>query len=237
VVDADGNIRETTADDILGAQVDSTIYNNDGVLTGDRTLDGDGNDLSFTDIGSLVDSSATSLSTTTGTNTVESTGGDVEIDASNNVDINSDSTIVSGELQFSTYGDTSLTGTFSTFLAADIDGNIIEVTADQILAEQTDSTIYNNNGVLTGSRNLDGDGNDLSFTDVGSLVDSSATSLSTTTGTNTVESTGGEVEIEGSTDVTITSGDNVDITSDSTLVSGELQLSSYGDTSLTGTVM
>jgi len=92
---------EATADQILSEQTDSTIYNFDGVLTSNRNLDGDGNDLSFTGVGSLVDSSATSLSTTTGTNTVESTGGDVEIDANGLVDISSDSTLVSGDLQFS----------------------------------------------------------------------------------------------------------------------------------------
>ena len=226
VVDAQGNIRETTADDILGAQVDSTIYNNDGVLIGDRNLDGAGNGLSFTDIGALVDSSATSLSTTTGSNTVESTGGEVVISATDNVDITSDSTLVEGELRFSNYGDTSQVGDFTTFLAVDTDGNVIEVTADQILAEQTDSTIYNFDGVLTGDRNLDGADNDLSFTGVGSLVDSSATSLSTTTGSNTIESTGGEVVISAT--------DNVDITSDSTLVGGELRFSNYGDTSQVG---
>ena len=171
VVDENGNIRETTADNILGAQIDSTIYNSDGVLTGNRNLDGSGNDLSFTGVGNLVDSSATSLSTTTGTNTVESSGSDVVLDASNevtitsgdNVDITSDSTLVSGELRFSNYGDTLQTGAFTTFLAVDAEGNLIEVTADQILAEQTDSTIYTHDGVLTDQRFMTMDGNDLHF--------------------------------------------------------------------------
>ena len=225
-VDTDGNVIEVTADQILAEQTDSTIYNFDGVLTGDRNLDGADNDLSFTGVGSLVDSSATSLSTTTGSNTIESTGGEVVISATDNVDITSDSTLVGGELRFSNYGDTSQVGDFTTFLAVDEDGNVIEVTADQILSEQTDSTIYNFDGVLTGDRNLDGADNDLSFTGVGSLVDSSATSLSTTTGSNTIESTGGEVVISAT--------DNVDITSDSTLVGGELRFSNYGDTSQVG---
>jgi len=48
-------------------------------------------------------------------------------------------------------------------MAVDVDGNVIEATADQILSEQEDSTIYTHDGVLTDQRFMTMDGNDLNF--------------------------------------------------------------------------
>jgi hypothetical protein len=175
VVDENGNVRETTADDILGAQVDSTIYNNDGVLTGDRTLDGSGaNSLTFDQLTEMT------------------------INTSGNVEIASDSIIVSGEVQLDDYGQgVYQTDVFERILVVDADGNVLETTADDILAAQVDSTIYNNDGVLTGDRTLDGSGaNSLTFDQL--------------------------------TSMTINSSGNVEITSDSTIVTGEVQIGDYG---------
>jgi len=183
-VDVDGNVIEATADEILAEQTDSTIYNFDGELTGDRTLDGtDSNSLTFDNLTEMdvnaidINSRASSTNTISGDTTaisgitsvsitglrvetnafedivstavdsnqiigantiitgstdvtidggeidVNSTTGDITLNSStNNVDITSDSTLILGELQLSSYGDTSLTGTFSTFLAVDVDG-------------------------------------------------------------------------------------------------------------------
>ena len=111
-------------------------------------------DLTFTDIDVLTESSATSLSTTTGANTVESTGGDVVITGSGSVDLNGPVTTVNDSLRLEGYGDTTYVGTFTTILGSDEDGNVIEVTADQILGTETDSVIYRHDGTLTGERTM-----------------------------------------------------------------------------------
>jgi hypothetical protein len=244
-VQEDGTIVDVDIADILATQVDSTIYNNDGSLTGDRVLDGDNFDMTFTDINALVDSSVTSLSTTTGTNTVESTGSDVLIGASagdinltttdvhlngtETVDINSPLVTLSDSLRLEGYGENMFRGTLTTILGVDSLGNVIELTASEILAFDLDSTIYNSNGSLTGDRVLDGDNFDMTFTDINALVDSSVTSLSTTTGTNTVESTGSDVLIGAS-------AGTVDINSPLVTLSDSLRLEGYGDTLYRGTL-
>ena len=241
-VDVDGNVIEVGPEGILGTQTDSVIYRHNGTLTGDRTLTGANQDLTFsginvfqvtgdsvdvnttnvdldgtnytadyTDITSAatatnatsgadvtvtatsgnttvganlgntvinaptgtidanattvdVDASGTSTITSVGVNTIESSGGDVVISASGeDVEITADSTFVSADAQLTSYGDSLVTGTFTTILAVDVDGNVIEVGPEGILGTQTDSVIYRHNGTLTDERYMTMSTYDLHF--------------------------------------------------------------------------
>jgi hypothetical protein len=93
-VDLDENgVQETTVDAAIQAanlEIDSTIYNYDGTLTGNRTLTGASNSLTFTDVASLVFNSSTvdvtstnAVNITSSTSTVDVTGsGSVTVDGS-----------------------------------------------------------------------------------------------------------------------------------------------------------
>ncbi len=264
VVGADGQILETTPEDILGTQEDSTIYTHDGTLTGDRILNGTNlYDLNFDSLSTFAvrgtatfDMNATNvemdgtnytanyttstISTDAGDNTIQSTLGDIvvsaadtldmegalvtvdatstiELTSTGNTEIAADSLIVSEELKLEGYGDSLITGTFVTFLAVDDDGDVIEVTADQILGTETDSVIYRHDGTLSSDRTLTGAGNSLTFTGVDSM---------TLSGVNTTIASTGVLDVDAPTvdiDGTTYTGDFDDITStavDSNVVAG-----------------
>ncbi len=124
-VDGDGKVIEIGIPDILSSDVDSTIYNNDGDLTGDRVLDGTVSqyDLTYDNLGTF--------------------------------DINADSVQLSSVVQGDGFGidDTEFP---ATIIGSTADGVLIDVTIDEILASDPDSTIYNFDGDLTGDRVLDG---------------------------------------------------------------------------------
>ncbi|MFT6809483.1 MAG: hypothetical protein ACJA01_002720 [Saprospiraceae bacterium] len=84
-----------------------------------RTVDGAGFDLTFNNILNF--------------NVTTTTGG---------VDIVADTTDVDGNLTLQDYGADGIKGTVATILAVDTNGNVIETTADEILSNQVDSTIY-----------------------------------------------------------------------------------------------
>ncbi len=116
--------------------------------------------------GSTVITSGTSTDITAATTASISATNDITLSSvTDGVTINADTVKVSNLVQFETYGDTAITGTFTTFLAVDVDGNVIEVTAEQILATETDSVIYRHDGTLTSDRYMTMDGNDLFFID------------------------------------------------------------------------
>jgi len=147
-VDTDGNVVEVGPEGILGTQQDSSIYTHNGTLTEDRRLDGNNQTLTFTDISTLTDSSTTSLSTTTGNNTVESTGGDVVVEASGTVDVDGAtvdidasgvSTLTSGSTNTveSTGGDVEITATNQSVL---VDADSSFVSDDLQLTSYGDSS-------------------------------------------------------------------------------------------------
>ena len=122
-VDADGNVIEIGIPDILSTDIDSTIYNSDGDLTGDRVLDGTVSeyDLTYDNIGTF--------------------------------DINADSVQLSSVVQGDGFGidDTEFP---ATIIGSTADGVLIDVTIDEILASDPDSTIYTHDGTLTAERTM-----------------------------------------------------------------------------------
>ena len=302
--DVNGNVIEVTAEQLLGSDVDSTIYTHDGTLTADRTMTGANMDLTFSGLdvfnitGDSVDIDATTVdmdgtnltadytnitttagatntttgvdvnvTATTGDATVESTGANTVIEALTGiVDVNTPDLIVSDTVQLEAYGDTLITGTLSTVLATDVNGNVIEVTAEQLLATDTDSTIYTHDGTLTEDRTMTGANMDLTFSGLdvfnitGDSVDIDATTVDmdgtnltadytniTTTAGATNTTTGVDVNVTATTgDATVEStGANtviealtgiVDVNTPDLIVSDTVQLEAYGDTLITGTL-
>ena len=163
----------------------ATFYLTDGELEENRTVSGGASNhwLRFVDVDTFeVD--ANSFVVLNGfETTIQQNGQDVFlINAAEEVKFRSssrDSILVldeDGSLHATLYGDTipALMGDVATILAVDPDGNIIETTIEEILAEQIDSTIYNSSGTLISDRTLDGDGGayDLSFVQIDALTDS-----------------------------------------------------------------
>jgi len=253
--DASGNVIETTMQDILASEPDSTIYTHDGTLTQNRTLTGGGLDLTFTGVdtfniagngldvdatnvdmdgtnltedytditstatathttsGNDIISTATATNATSGANvtvsstggdvTVSSTGGDVVVNAgTEELRVTADSTYISEDVQFSAYGDTSITGTWTTILGSDIDGNVIEITADQILGTETDSVIYRHDGTLIGERTMTMAGFNLNFIDgTDTTVIANDGRVAIGTGTFTPNSVQSNVKLEVNGDI------------------------------------
>ena len=190
---ADGTLINVTADDILSNQTDSTIYNFDGTLLANRTLTGGTNDLTFTDLG------------------------DFTVNASGGVNVTTDTLEVTGETKVSGLDDADDGITFISIVGATSDGTLINVTADDILARQVDSTIYNNDGTLLADRTLTGGTNDLTFTDLGDFTVNASGGVNVTT--DTLEVTG-ETKVSGLDDADdgITFTSIVGATADGTLI-------------------
>ena len=154
-VDDNGLVIETTVQDILASDPDSTIYSHDGDLTEDRELRGGGFDLDFDGIGTF--------------------------------DINADSVQLSSVVQGDGFGSDD-TEVFTTIIGSTADGVLIDITAEEILATQPDSTIYTHDGTLTEDRVLTGAGNSLTMTGLDSFSISGVTFDVDATNTNISES-------------------------------------------------
>ena len=105
--DGNGNLIETTIEDILASQPDSTIYSHDGTLTEDRVLTGANHSLTMAGLDSF--------------NIVAVT---LDIDATN--------TNISDALTLESFGDSLNVGTIANILAVDDDGLVIETTLSLI---------------------------------------------------------------------------------------------------------
>ncbi|MEL6123483.1 MAG: tail fiber domain-containing protein [Bacteroidota bacterium] len=189
----DGTLVDIDVDDVLARQIDSTIYNNDGTLTGDRTLTGASNDLTFTGLS------------------------DFDVTATDGVSFTTDTVVVTGENRVSGLSDSDDAVAYNSIIGATADGTLINVDPADILSTQIDSTIYNNDGTLTGDRTLTGASNDLTFTGLSDFDVSAADGVSFTTDTVAVT---GETRVSGlgDTDDGITYNSIVGATADGTLI-------------------
>ncbi len=224
-VDLDENgTTETTvqeAIDALEAEIDSTIYNYDGVLTSNRNLDGNSLNLTFDNLGTYniantatfdidataVDMDGTTLTadyttsniTTTGINTIESTGDDVNIISNQNIELSStDSTIITASnANISTTGNTT-----------------VETSGFGVSASST----------IT--------------------IDGQTTSLIRSNGVNSIQSTsdmvaissGTSTDVNATTNINLTASDTVSINgTDNVSIDGNVQMDDYGQGSKTGT--
>ena len=167
----------------LGPLIDATtFYLADGSFDEDRTVTGGDFNLVFNDVDTLDFSSTNFVAIDGNQVTIQQDGQDVIL-VNGNQDVKfrsltQDSIFVldsSGTLHAAAYGDTMITGTFTTILGVDADGNIIEVQANDIANTETDSTIYTHDGTLTGTRTLTGNSEDLTFTGLGTFNQSATT--------------------------------------------------------------
>jgi len=166
-------------------------------LEEDRTVTGDDNSLTFTDIDSFTVNGDNITVTGTGTTDITTeddlnlttNAGDVNIDAGTN-NLN-----VTGTVNILDYGAGPVPGTETNILGVTASGEVVEVSLDSIGGDATlsapvdldedgtlettvdeaiqasnreiDSTIYNYNGTLTEERTMDMDGNTLYFIGAG----------------------------------------------------------------------
>ena len=128
-VDLDENgIWEQTVDEAIQAahvEIDSTIYNYDGTLTGNRALDGAGLDLSFNNIARATIASSDAV--ITGSDSVDINAGDLDIDASSAITIDAlgaMSTTVGGNSTTTVTGTTVVTSAGTTIGSTTVDSTI-----------------------------------------------------------------------------------------------------------------
>ncbi len=140
------------------------FYVSDGTLTGDRTVTGDANNLTFTDIDSFNVNSSNTTFTSTG-NTNISSDGDVAISSSSDItiDASSDTIGLIGTVTLDEYVTKPVETSFNNILGIDADGNVINISATSILGTEEDSVIYRHNGTLSNERFMTMAGNDLNF--------------------------------------------------------------------------
>lgn len=150
------------------------FYVSDGTLTNDRTVTGDANNLTFTDIDSFNISSSNTTFTTTGNTDISSTGntdissdGEISITTTSSsnitIDASSDSINLIGTVTLDEYVTKPIETTFNNILGLDADGNVINISATSILGTEEDSVIYRHNGSLSSERFMTMAGNDLNF--------------------------------------------------------------------------
>lgn len=187
--------------DVLRGEI---FYTKDGTLEEDRTVTGDMNRLTFTDIDSFEVSSSNTTLASSGNTIINSTGNIETTSATGNVNVTS----TTGTVDITGDSDVSITSTnsnvtidastdsialigsvrldeqpakpdltsYANILGIDADGNVINIAASAILGTETDSVIYRHNGTLTGQRYMTMAGNNLHF------VNGSDTTVITTDG-------------------------------------------------------
>ncbi len=150
------------------------FYVSDGTLTNDRTVTGDANNLTFTDIDSFNINSSNTTLTSTGNTDISSSGstsissdGPVNISTTSNsniiIDASSDTVGLIGTVNINEYLTKPDESMFRNILGIDADGNVINVAANAILGTEADSVIYRDNGTLSSERYMTMAGNDLNF--------------------------------------------------------------------------
>lgn len=162
--------------------LDSIFYNNDGSLTSDRTVTGAGNSLTFTDVSAFDVNSTGNTTVTSGGNTTVTTTGNTDVTTTGTTSIGSDGTVsitsVNDDITIDASGDSiSMVGVvrldeypaipptsmFNNILGIDANGNVVNVTASDILGTDADSVIYRHDGSLTSQRYMTMNSFDLHF--------------------------------------------------------------------------
>ena len=229
-LDEDGTL-ETTVDEAIQAsnrEIDSTIYNFDGVLTDNRTLDGNTLDLTFDNLGTYSITNTTTLDvdattvdldgttytadyttsniTTTGDNTIESNGGDVRVVSTDSIILQATNTDINASTNVSIdAGNDVLIDAVNAFGA---DGNTVSILADDTSLLRATNT----NSISSTSANV-------------SIQSGTSTDIMSTTSTN----------IDATTNVNVSAGDTVSINAnDNVSVDGNVQLDDYGQGAKTG---
>jgi hypothetical protein len=189
-----------------GGGADGSIYLNDGTLAGNRTLNGGGNDLMFTNLNSF--------NINAGNNIVAFDPNGISLQTStdgNNLILNTAAVVTSDLILQVNPG-------FPNTNRLLIQGLITDNTADQVFAKDStgksvwrdvgsigggggaDGSIYLNNGTLTGNRTLNGGGNDLTFNNLNNFtLQTNLSGLGTTAGIGIAHSdNGSNVSVTGS---------------------------------------
>jgi len=213
-VDADGNLIEVGPEGILGTQQDSSIYTHNGTLTQDRTLTGAGLDLSFEGLDTFALTGAAQTTSLTGTQTTLIGGSQTE-------------TIIGA--QTISVGDTlgiSVIGNHATTVGGSQTANIIGAQTTTV-GDSLSTLVVGNHVTSVGVNQSNSVGGSQTSLISGSQTTILGDSLATLVTGTAINSSGGNN--------TLQSAANVLINGDSTKVSEELQLTSYGDSSITGT--